>query len=243
MLNPQELVRYSRQIMFKELGEEGQNKLKSARILVAGGGGLGSPALIYLAAAGAGTIRVIDSDKVELSNLNRQILHWTQDIGKAKVDSASEKLMLLNPEIHIERVQENINRDNVAKLVSGFDLIIDAVDNLATRYVLNQFAVFSNTPFIHGAVSGFEGRAMTIVPGQSACLMCLYRGVELSGKPPVIGVTPGIIACIQVTEAIKYITGIGRLLKDRLLVYDGLNMLFSEIRVNRDPECPHCGKI
>jgi molybdopterin-synthase adenylyltransferase len=242
MFSTQELERYGRQLSLKGFGEDGQNKLKKASVFIAGAGGLGSPALIYLAAAGIGNIRIIDPDSVELSNLNRQILHWTGDIGKSKVISAAEKLRLLNPHINIDPVQDTITSDNVTSLVSGYDLIMDAVDNLNTRYLLNRYAVTHNIPFFHGAVYGFEGRAMTVLPGKSACLMCLYRGVTLSGKPPVIGVTPGVIACIQATEAIKYITGIGELLLDRLLVYDGLNMKFSEVKVTRDPNCPVCGQ-
>jgi molybdopterin/thiamine biosynthesis adenylyltransferase len=241
MLSTQELERYRRQLILNNFGEEAQQKLKRARIVIAGAGGLGSPALIYLAAAGVGTIRLIDSDAVELSNLNRQILHWTNDIGKLKVLSAAEKLTQLNPEVMIETIHERIGQDNLQEMASGFDLILDAVDNLETRYLLNKFAVAQKIPFIHGAVSGLEGRALTIVPGRSACLMCLYRGATLSGKPPVIGVTPGIIACIQATEAIKYLTGLGRLLQDRLLIYDGLNMSFNEIKVTRDTHCLHCG--
>jgi molybdopterin/thiamine biosynthesis adenylyltransferase len=242
MLSSQELERYRRQLSLNDFGEIGQEKLKQARVFIAGAGGLGSPALIYLAAAGVGTIRIVDSDAVELNNLNRQILHWTRDIGRPKIDSAAEKLRLLNPEVKIETLQVKIDEDNLDNLISGFDLIIDAVDNLATRYLLNKYAVSNDIPFIHGAVYGFEGRAMTVIPGKSACLMCLYRGVTLSGKPPVIGVTPGVIACIQATEAIKLILGIGNLLQDRLLAYDGLNMKFIEVKVARDPSCPHCGR-
>lgn len=241
MLSPDELVRYQRQIMIPGLGEAGQEKLKRARAFIAGAGGLGSPAAIYLAAAGVGTIRIVDQDTVELGNLNRQILHWNRDIGRYKIDSAGEKLRALNPEVKIETLREKITGVNISDLCAGYDLIIDAVDNLPTRYILNRAAVEKKIPIFHGAVSGFEGRAMTVIPGQSACLMCLYRGVVVSSKTPVIGVTPAIIACIQASEAIKYITGIGQLLANRFLVYDGLNMKFTEIKVTRDPHCKECG--
>ena len=241
MLSAEELERYRRQLNLPNFGEEGQEKLKRARVLVAGVGGLGSPALLYLTVAGVGYIQIIDSDAVELSNLNRQILHWTPDLDLPKVDSAAEKLRLLNPYVQIEAIHKTISQDNLESLTSGVDLIIDAVDNLATRYFLNQYAITKNIPFFHGAVAGFEGRALTILPGRSACLMCLYRGVSLTGKPAVLGATPGLIACIQVTEAIKYLTGAGQLLLNRLLVYDGLNMKFSEVKVTRDPHCSHCG--
>ena len=241
MLNEYEKTRYDRQIIMRGFGEEGQEKLKNARVVVAGGGGLGSPSSIYLAAAGVGTIRIIDHDKVELSNLNRQILHWDKDIGKKKVDSAAEKLGQLNKVIRIEAIEDTINEKNVAELVEGFDVIIDAMDNLEARYLLNKAAINNRVPFIHGAVYGLEGRAMTVIPGETACLRCIYRGQIPKEKFPVLGVTPAVIGCIQATEAIKYIVGIGKLITDRLLVYDGLNMKFTEFTVKRDPECEHCG--
>jgi len=242
MLTQDELKRYQRQIMLNGFGEEGQEKLKNARVVLAGAGGLGCPAALYLAAAGIGTIRLIDSDCIELSNLNRQILHWTSDLGRKKVESASEKVTRLNPGVKVENRYETISEENVDSLVSGFDVIIDAVDNLPTRYLLNQAAQRNKVPLIHGAISGFEGRAMTVLPGSSACLMCLYRGISISGKSPVIGPTPAIIAGIQATEAIKLIAGMGQLLTNRFLIYDGLNMRFAEIAVSRDPGCLHCGE-
>jgi molybdopterin/thiamine biosynthesis adenylyltransferase len=240
MLSAEELERYKRQIMIQGLGEEGQEKLKRARVFLAGVGGLGSPAALYLAAAGVGNLRIVDSDVVELTNLNRQILHWTKDVGRNKVDSAGSKLRELNPQVNVETIKERISEDNVRDLLSGYDLIVDAMDNLPTRYLLNQAAMEKKIPLFHGAIRGFEGRAMTIIPGKTACLMCIYQGVNISEKVPVIGVTPAIIASIQATEAIKYITGIGQLLTNRFLVYDGLNMRFTEVRVSRNPACKHC---
>jgi len=243
MLNEYELKRYDRQIIMRDFGEEGQEKLKNAKIVVAGSGGLGSPSSIYLAAAGVGTIRIIDRDKVELSNLNRQILHWDKDIGKNKVDSAAEKLHQLNKEIKIEAINENIDENNVSELIDGFDVIVDAMDNLETRYLLNKTAINNRIPFIHGAIYGLEGRAMTVIPGKSACLGCIYKGTVPKEKFPVLGVTPAVIGCIQATEAIKYIVGIGKLITDRLLVYDGLNMKFTEFFVKRDTNCEYCGNL
>lgn len=240
MLTPTELGRYDRQIMIKELGEEGQEKLKRAKVFVAGTGGLGSPVSIYLTAAGVGTIRVVDHQRVELSNLNRQVLHWDGDIGKRKIDSALEKLGRLNQSVKIEAVEETITEANVLQLVVGFELIVDAMDNLLTRYILNKAALERNIPLFHGAVHGLEGRATTIIPGQTACLRCLYRGVLPQEKCPVIGVTPAVIGCIQATEVIKYIVGIGELLANRLLIFDGLNMRFTEFKVKKDPSCEHC---
>ncbi len=243
MLTKDEKERYDRQIIMRGFGEEGQEKLKQAKVVIAGGGGLGSPSAIYLAAAGVGTIRIIDHDRVELSNLNRQILHWDKDIGRNKVDSAAEKLRQLNQGVKIEARDETINEDNVSKLVAGFDVIVDAMDNLPARYLLNKAAIENRIPFIHGAVYGLEGRVMTIIPGKTACLRCVYRGLIPQEKFPVVGVTPAVIGCLQATEAIKYLVGIGTLLTNRLLVYEGLSMKFTELTVNRDPNCEHCGHL
>jgi len=241
MLTINELERYDRQIMIADIGKEGQEKLKKARVFIAGAGGLGSPVAIYLTAAGVGKICVADHDRVELSNLNRQVLHWDRDIDKKKVYSAREKLTKINHEVNVEVIEETITEANVFMLVDGFDVIVDAMDNLPIRYLLNKAAIERNIPFFHGAVYGFEGRAMTIIPGKTACLRCLYRGDIPKEKFPVIGVTPAVIGCIQATEVIKYIVGIGELLKNRLLIYDGLDMKFTEFNIKKDPQCEHCG--
>ena len=243
MLTKDELKRYDRQILLKGIGKEGQEKLKKARVFVAGAGGLGSPISIYLAVAGVGTIRLADHDTIELSNLNRQILHGDGDIGKRKVDSAAQKLKSLNKDITVETIAETITEANVGKLVGDCDLIVDAMDNLPTRYVLNKAAIEKNIPFFHGAVYGFEGRAMTVLPGKTACLWCLYQGRVTEGKFPVVGVAPAVIGCIEATEVIKYITGIGELLTDKLLIYDGLNLEFTKLEIKRDPACQHCGHL
>jgi molybdopterin/thiamine biosynthesis adenylyltransferase len=243
VLTKDEQEKYARQMMIRGFGQKGQERLKQAKVFIAGAGGLGSPTATYLTAAGVGVIRIVDHDRVELSNLNRQVLHWHEDIGKRKVNSAIEKLNKLNPEVKIEAIEEMINEANVSQLVTGFDLIVDAMDNLPTRYLLNKMALEKNIPFFHGAVYGFEGRAMTVIPGKTACLRCVYRGVIPEEKFPVIGVTPAVIGCIQAAEVIKYLVGIGQLLTNRLLIYDGLNMEFTEFRVKKDPNCPHCGQL
>jgi len=243
MLSAEELARYDRQIMIPEIGRAGQEKLKKARVLIAGAGGLGSPVAIYLAVAGVGTIRLADHDRVDLSNLNRQVLHWDEDVGKKKVDSASAKLRAMNPHVNVETVDETITAETVEDIASGCDGIVDAMDNLPTRYVLNKAAVKLNIPFFHGAVRGLEGRAMTVIPGASACLRCLYRGPVSQEKFPVLGVAPALIGCIQAAEVIKYIVKAGELLVNRLLVYDGLNVRFTEFRVKRNPECEHCARV
>ena len=243
MLNSEELQRYQRQIMIPGFGQEGQEKLKRATVFLAGAGGLGSPAALYLVAAGVGRLRVVDSDTIDLSNLNRQVLHWTGDIGRKKVQSAGDKLRQLNPNVKIEVYAKHMDEGNLGELVAGSDAIVDAVDSLQARYLLNKVSQVCRIPLMHGAVAGFEGRVMTIVPGHSACLMCLYQGVSVSTKTPVIGATPAVVAGLQVTEVIKYLTGMGQLLTDRFLIYDGLNMRFAEIQVSRDPHCSHCGSF
>ncbi len=227
--------------MIPEIGLEGQEKLKRSRVLIAGVGGLGSSIALYLTAAGIGRIRLVDHDSVSLSNLNRQVLHWEEDIGRKKVDSAREKLKKLNQSIEIETIDQTLSESNVSLLVEGCHAIVDAMDNLPTRYLLNRCAIQKNIPFFHGAVQGFEGRVMTILPGKTACLRCIYRGSIPEEKIPVLGVTPAIIGCVQATEVIKYFLGIGRLLTNRLLLYDGRDALFTEFTVYRNPECDHCG--
>jgi adenylyltransferase/sulfurtransferase len=242
-LSANELERYDRQIMMPEIGVAGQEKLKRARVFVAGAGGLGSPIATYLAAAGVGTIRIVDDDKVDLSNLNRQILHWDMNIGDRKVASARAKLAGLNPSVTIEALCETITEANVFNLLGDSDLIIDAMDNFPTRYVLNKAAIERNIPFIHGGVRGFEGRAMTIIPGRSACFRCLYDGSPPKEKFPVIGVAPAVIGAVQATEGIKFLLGIGELLESRYLVYDGLSMTFEEFKIKKNPNCDHCSGV
>jgi len=241
MLTPGERERYDRQMMIREIGQEGQERLKRSRVAIAGAGGLGSPIAIYLTAAGIGMIRLIDHDQVALSNLNRQILHWEEDVGRKKVESARTKLRNLNSEVKIEAIDEMITEGNVSQLVDGCDVIVDAMDNLPTRYVLNRCAIEKKMPFFHGAVTGFEGRVMTVIPGETACLRCMYRGPVPQEKFPVIGVAPAVIGMIQATEVIKYLGGIGKLLTNRLLIYDGLRITFSEFTVTKNPNCDHCG--
>jgi molybdopterin/thiamine biosynthesis adenylyltransferase len=243
MLTPDELERYDRQLIIRELGQAGQERLKRARIAIAGTGGIGSTAAIHLVAAGIGTIALIDHDDVKLANLNRQILHWTGDVGKKKVVSAAEKLKNLNPLTEIIAVDRMITDRNAANLLSDYDGVVDALDNLQTRFLLNKAALDHQIPLFHGAVRAFEGRVMTVIPGKTACLRCVYRGIMPEEKFPVIGVAPAVVGSLQATEVIKYVAGIGKLLTDRFMIYDGLNMNFTELRVGRNPNCPHCASI
>ena len=240
MLTPAELERYDRQLLIRGMGQAGQERLKRARIAIAGAGGLGSAVAFYLAAAGIGTIGLIDHDEVRLTNLNRQILHWTGDVGRKKGVSAAEKLANLNPWTEVIVIDRRITAENAPDLLSGYDGVVDALDNLETRFFLNKAALDHGIPLFHGAVRAFEGRVMTVIPGRTACLRCVYRGARPEEKAPVIGVAPAMIGSLQATEVIKCIAGIGKLATGRLVVYSGLDMSFTELSVNRDPHCPHC---
>jgi molybdopterin-synthase adenylyltransferase len=231
--------KYIRQIML--FGDEGQEKLKKAKVFVAGAGGLGSPVSTYLAVAGIGTLIIADFDSVELSNLNRQFLHHEKDVGKEKIKSAKEKLLSSNPEIKVETIREKITDENAELVVPPCDLIIDALDNFDTRHVLNRLAVRRNIPLIHGAVSGYRGQATTIIPGKTPCLCCIFPTSFKKEVFPIIGTTPGIIGSIQANEAIKYLTGQGKLLENRLLLWDGFSCSFSELKINKTEKCPVCG--
>jgi adenylyltransferase/sulfurtransferase len=240
MLTETELLRYDRQIMIKDFGREGQEKLKKSRVLIAGAGGLGSAAAYYLAAAGVGALRIVDHDRVDLSNLNRQILHWQGDIGRPKVESAGEKLAQLNPGIELEIRREEITEASLPELMSGCDLVVDGLDNFPTRYLVNEQIFRQGIPFIYGGILGLMGMATVIRPGQTPCLKCLFPQAPEAHKFPVLGTTPGIIGLIEANEAIKYLVGFGNLLTGRLLVYNGLEMGFSEVRIEANPECPLC---
>ena len=224
-------------------GRTGQRKLKATHIVVAGLGGLGSPASIYLAAAGVGHLTIIDAQRVELSNLNRQVLHWEPDVGQSKVKSATEKLRAINSNIKIDGVFAQITSENVGQLIKGVDIVIDGTDNYPTRYLLNEACVRNNIPFIHGAVEGLVGQVMTILPGKGPCLRCAIPK-EPPKKPifPVFGATSGVIGCLQATEAIKLITGLGKPLVGRMLIFNGMDMTFDEIKVKRELSCHVCGK-
>jgi len=241
-LTDRELKRYDRQIKMPNIGEEGQKKLKSAKVLVAGAGGIGSVATIYLAAAGIGHIVIVDKDRVDITNLNRQIVHWEEDIGKFKAISAAEKLRRMNSDIHVEGVVEEIKEDNVEALLEGVDVVIDALDNYETRFLLNKAIVKKGIAMVHGAVYGFEGQIMTIVPGKTACLRCLYKDVKSRNFIPVLGIAPAVIGALEVAEAVKYLTGTGELLLNRMLLFDGEQMRFYEVQVQRDPKCPVCSQ-
>ena len=242
-LSDYDLKRYNRQILIRGFGDTGQQKLKDSTVFVAGAGGLGSPVATYLAVAGVGQIVLADMDVVDLSNLNRQILHWDENVEQYKVKSAATKLAGINPTIQVTPLQVKIDEENVLALTKGADLIIDAMDNYPTRYLLNRAAIAHNIPFIHASVWGLEGRITTILPGKTPCLECLVPEAPPREVFPVLGATPGVIGTLQVTEAIKYLTGVGQLLTNRMLIYDGEYLEFHEVPVVRNPACPACSHL
>jgi len=244
-LTAEDLERYDRQIRLPSLGEEGQRRLKSAKVLVVGAGGLGSPCSIYLAVAGVGHIVVYDSDRVELSNLNRQILHGDDDVGRLKAESAKEKLQRLNRSIHVETCADRLDEERVEEAVRDADVVIDCLDNFATRYLLNEACVNLRKPLVHATIYGLDGHLTTIIPGRTPCIACLYGPTPPPEiKPfPVMGVAPGVIGTLEALEAIKIITGLGRTLAGRFLRFDGEEMAFEIFEVKRRPGCPVCGKL
>jgi len=240
-LNNKEREKYDRQIMI--FGEEAQKKLKRSKVFIAGLGGLGSPIAIYLASAGVGELRIVDCDAVEISNLNRQILHWERDVGRKKAESAEEKLREMNPDVKVKAFSEMITEESVFDLIGDSDVIVDAMDNFETRYLLNRAAISKRIPFVHGAVYGFEGRVTTIIPGETPCLRCIYPRAPQKSKFPVIGTAPGVTGIIEANEVIKLLTGYGELLKGILLIWDGYDSSFERIRIDRRENCEDCGSL
>jgi adenylyltransferase/sulfurtransferase len=243
-LSERELDRYNRQMMIKGWGVEGQVKLKKARVVVVGSGGLGSPILIYLAAAGFGEIVVVDKDKFELSNLNRQILGWEKDVGTAKSISAAEKLKSMNSDISILPRVIEISQENVEDIIDKADIVVDALDNWDTRFTVNKACVEKRIPFVHAGIYGLSGQVTTIIPGKGPCLRCIIpRKPKDAGVFPVVGVTPGLFAMIEVMEVFKIIIGFGEPLVGKILVFNGEDMSFNKFDVSRNPVCTVCGSI
>lgn len=243
----EESIRYSRHLILPEVGEEGQQKLKSSRVLIVGAGGLGSPAALYLAAAGVGGIGIADFDQVELVNLQRQIIHGTADIGAPKVDSAAEKMKDINPLIGIEKISQQLTSENALQIIANYDVVIDGTDNFPTRYLLNDACVISGKPYVYGSIFRFEGQAAVFGAKEGPCYRCLYpeppppHVVPDCAEGGVLGVLPGIVGSIQATEAIKLILNIGEPLIGQLLLFDALRMEFSKLRISKNRECPVCG--
>jgi molybdopterin-synthase adenylyltransferase len=241
MFSERELERYKRQLMI--FGVDGQKRLKNAHIFITGAGGLGSPVSMYLAVAGVGKITIVDMDVVDRTNLNRQILHYDRDIGRKKTVSSEEKLRELNPDIIINAIDVKIDESNARKLVGNADGIVDATDNYPTRYVLNDIAIANQIPFFHGGIRGFYGQVTTIIPGTTPCLKCIFPKAPPDEEFPVVGVTAGIIGTFQSNEVIKYLTGIGDLLTNRLFIWDGVQARAEEICIERNPTCEACSRL
>jgi adenylyltransferase/sulfurtransferase len=246
-LSPQERQRYSRHLLLPEIGADGQQRLKAARVLVIGAGGLGCPAALYLAAGGVGTIGLLDFDRLEESNLQRQVLFTTADIGTPKAQSARARLLALNPELQVIAHQVELTAANAQQIFSGYDLVVDGSDRIGTRYLVNDACVIYGKPLVSAAIHRFEGQAMSYAPGRGPCYRCLFPDVSGAVLPNcaqagVLGVLPGVLGTLQATEAIKLLLGIGEPLLGRVLVYDALTLRFDQFRIARRPDCAVCGE-
>ena len=247
-LSVDEVKRYSRHLIIPDVGMAGQKRLKNAKVLVVGAGGLGSPALLYLAAAGVGTLGIVDFDTVDESNLQRQIIHGVSDIGKSKAESAKESIAEVNPYVKVILHKERLESDNVMEIFEPYDLIVDGTDNFATRYLVNDACVFLHKPYVWGSIYRFDGQASVFWADYGPCYRCLYPEPPPPGMVPscaeggVLGVLCASIGSIQVNEAIKLIAGIGESLSGRLMIYDALEMSYKTVKINKDPDCAVCGK-
>jgi molybdopterin/thiamine biosynthesis adenylyltransferase len=245
-LDPVQLDRYSRHIIMDDVGPEGQKRLLESDVLVVGAGGLGAPVIQYLAAAGVGTLRIVDDDVVERSNLQRQIIHADADVGEPKVQSATAYVEGLNPDVDVRAHEVHLDQSNVADHLDGVDFVVDCSDNFATRYLVNDACVLREIPFSHAAIYRFEGQAITVTP-DSACYRCLFPEAPPEGTIPdcatagVLGILPGTMGCIQATECVKGLLDYGELLTSRLLFYDAADMSFEDVPVGKNPDCPVCG--
>lgn len=243
-----QLERYSRHIILQDIGIEGQAKINAAKVLIIGAGGLGAPAALYLAAAGVGTIGIADADRVDLSNLQRQVIHFTGDIGRPKVESAAEKMRAINPEIKITTYYEFLQAANISQIITDYDFVIDGTDNFAAKFLINDACVMAGKPFSHGGILRFDGQTMTVVPGKSACYRCVFPAPPPPGAVPtcsqagVLGAVAGILGTIQATEALKFATGVGTLLTNALLIFDAKVMSFRKVDIRRNKNCPLCSE-
>jgi molybdopterin/thiamine biosynthesis adenylyltransferase/rhodanese-related sulfurtransferase len=247
-LTPEQRERYSRHLLVPEIGLEGQTRLLEAKVLLLGAGGLGSPTALYLAAAGVGTLGIVDDDEVDLSNLQRQVIHTTDRIGVPKVDSAEQSVKAINPDVDVVKYKVRLDASNIMEIIDGYDVIVDGVDNFPTRYLLNDATVRLGIPVVSASILGFDGQLSVFKPHDGPCYRCLYPvppPAELApscGANGVLGVLPGTMGLLQATEVIKLVTGAGEPLVGRLLLYEALGATFTELKVRRDPECPICSK-
>ncbi len=245
ILTDEERERYSRHLRLSEIGEQGQMLLRQARVLVVGAGGLGSPVLQYLAAAGVGTLGVVDGDKVDVSNLQRQVIHTTQAVGESKTASASRFIRALNPHVEVNEYPFFLTPDNVDAVFAGYDLVVDCTDNFSARFLVNDACVRLGKPFVHGSISQFQGQLFTHLPG-TACYRCIFPDEPQPSREPVagpLGVLPGVIGSLQAAEVVKYITHAGSLHTDALLLFDALSMSFMRLQVRRSASCASCASV
>jgi molybdopterin/thiamine biosynthesis adenylyltransferase len=243
-MNRKQLERYSRQMILPGFGARGQGKLLNGKVLVVGAGGLGSPAGFYLAAAGVGTIGLVDFQKVSLSNLQRQIAHTTRDIGRAKVKSAAARFKALNPDVRIREHKMRFTAQNAQSILADYDFVLDCTDNFDSKFLIADACHFARKPYSHAGIVGYEGQTMTVIPGKTACYRCVFGAPPQEKSPhrqsPVLGCVPAVIGSIQATEAIKFLLGTGELLTNRLLVFDALGMQFRTVKLRRNRKCPLC---
>ncbi len=243
----EQLERYSRHIILQDIGIEGQAKINAAKVLIIGAGGLGAPAALYLAAAGVGTLGIADADRVDLSNLQRQVIHFTSDIGRPKVESAAEKMRAINPEIEVKTYYEFIQAANIGQIIADYDFVIDGTDNFAAKFLINDACVLAGKPFSHGGILRFDGQTMTVLPGSSACYRCVFPAPPPPGAVPtcsqagVLGAVAGILGTIQATETLKFVSGVGTLLANALLIFDAKTMSFRRVDIRANKNCPLCG--
>ncbi len=245
---PEQLERYSRHILLQDVGVEGQEKLLAAKVLIVGAGGLGAPVSLYLAAAGVGTVGIIDNDEVEISNLQRQIVHFTGDIGTAKVESAAAKMRAVNPDVTVKTYKKFLCADNIREVIRDYDFVIDGTDNFPTKFLVNDACVMEKIPFSHGGILRFDGQTMTVLPHNSACYRCSFRqppppdAVPTCSQAGVLGAIAGMLGTIQAAEALKFITKTGELLTNCLLSFDAKTMNFRKVPLRKQPDCPICGE-
>jgi molybdopterin/thiamine biosynthesis adenylyltransferase len=246
-LTEQQIERYSRQIILNQVGGAGQEKLLGSKVLIVGAGGLGAPATLYLAGAGVGVIGLVDADNVDLSNLHRQIIHTSNDLGTPKVESATAKIRAINPDVEVRTYHYRATAENIKDIISGYDFVIDGTDNFPAKFLVNDACYFEGIPFSHAGILRFDGQLMTVLPGKTTCYRCIFRSPPPAGSVPscsqagILGSLAGVIGSLQATEALKYLLGIDGLLTDGLLTYNALTMEFRKVALSKKSDCPLCG--